>query len=137
MEGTFLLGRRSNHKRVASQVFVFCLLVAVSCEKEERGFTFTSEGGSYDFVTELDGSSMKVYFDDGTSKEALFYGNASDMEHSEWVIQTDWIRVGYKPTTQHVYVGVLKNTTGKPRSARLTAVKNGRQVVIANFQQQL
>ncbi len=133
----FLLDRSSIHKYVKGLALSFCLLMAVSCEKDERSFTFSPEGGACDFVIELDGSSMKLYSDDGASKEAVFYGNTMDMEHSEWVIQTDWIRVGYKPTTQHVYVGVLKNTTGKTRSARLTAVKNGRQVVIANFQQQL
>lgn len=113
------------------------LVMAVSCEKEkvEHSFCFNSEGGPYDFEMELDGSTLMVS-DDSTSKNALFYGSEADMEHSNWVVDFDWIRVYYLPTKQHVYVGVSKNETGAMRKARVSAEKNRKRVVIAEFKQQ-
>lgn len=123
--------------KLAGALSLLCsLLVAVSCEKVEHSFFFSSEGGPYDFEAEFDGASLKVVTDDGSSKDAIFYGNEADMEHSNWVADLDWIRVSYLPTRRHVYVSVKKNETGKERKARVTAIKNGRQVVLAEFKQQ-
>lgn len=110
-------------------------MMAVSCEKVEHTFFFNENGGPYDFEMELDGSSLMVSDNKGSVNSAVFYGNESDMEHSNWVVDLDWIRVYYLPTEQHVYVSVSENGTGKVRTARVTAERKGKRAVIAEFKQ--
>ena len=125
-------------KLAGTLALLCCLVMAVSCEKEnvEYGFIFSSEGGPYVFIKELDGSSLMLTDGDGTSKNAVFYGSEADLEHSDWVIDLDWIRVSYLPTTHHVYVSTRKNETGAMRTARLTAEKKGKRFAVARFKQQ-
>ena len=112
------------------------LMMAVSCEKIEHSFFFSSLGGPYEFDMELDGSTLMVSDDSGSSNKAVFYGSEADMEHSNWVAELDWIHVFYLPTSQHVHVLVLENKTGAARKARVSAERSGKRIVIAEFKQQ-
>lgn len=123
-------------RKLVGTLALFCVLMMnVSCEKVEHCFFFSKAGGPFDFEMELDGSSLMVSDDMGSVKNAVFYGNESDMEHSNWVVDLDWIRVYYMPTEQHVYVGVSENESGKVRTARVSAEKKGKRIVIAEFKQ--
>ncbi len=117
-------------KLLGPLVLVCGLLCFTSCEKEaENSFVFSAEGGPYEFNTEVDGSSLKIYSGDVSSRDAKLYNN------SQWVAELDWIIVFYIPAEQHIHVGVHENTTGKKRTARVTAVRNGKQVVLCEFKQ--
>ena len=126
------------------QVFIlFCLLaIGTSCEKMQENVYDICQGGTVCILDgTYDGSSMSLSSGKDVSEEAVFYEEMisfDTLDHpdgSEWFVELAWIRVHYKPAYQQTYVFIKENQTGSRRQARLTAVKDGKRTVIAEFRQ--
>lgn len=121
---------------------LFCLLVSVaSCDKMQDNVYNICQGGTVCILdVAYDGSSMSLGSGENVSKEAVFYEQMisfdnSDQDGGSWFVELDWIRVHYKPASRQTFVFIKENQTGSRRQAKLTAVKDGKRTVIAEFRQ--
>lgn len=118
-------------------LMLLCTLVAIlSCTKMDEGvYSFNSEGGLYIIDVEIDGSSMLLSSDTEVSQEAVFRESLGNPEDSDWLVELNGIRAHYFPASSALCVTAKDNTTGSRLRIKLTAIKDGKRDIIAEFRQ--
>ena len=79
---------------------------------------------------------MLLSSDTEVSQEAVFRESLGNPKDSDWLVELNGIRAHYFPASSELCVTAKDNTTGSRLRIKLTAIKDGKRDIIAEFLQE-
>ena len=73
---------------------------------------------------EIDGTSLRITIDGVESGPSWLSETPNKPEEDQWFCEMDWVTVCYEPSDNWLVIRADGNTTGKKRSALITAKLN-------------